>query len=397
MTWQKKVKTAMQNQGMSQKQLAKASGISEASVSYFLRPDSSRRMDVVYRFAKALGVAPEDLLSDKQMAWPEKVKHLMRKRGMNQEQLANASGVSKPSVSYCLHLNRRPDQDIVSRFAQVLGVPPDDLLYDEQMPWQDKTRELMQKQGISQKQMAKACGLSESTVSYSLRSEIDPRMHAIIRFANVLGVSPEDLLSDEQMAWPEKVRTLMRKRGMNQKQLARACGISDSAVSHYLHPKRPKASVAIGLASALDVSSDGLLHDGDTNWRERVKELMRERGMSQRQLARASGISDCSVSYYLHPRRRPKIDVVASFADALGVTPGDLLHDKHLPWQEKVKKLMCEQGMNQRQLAKRSGVSEYSVSHYLHADYGPNTDVIAGFAKALGVTPDYLLGEEKSS
>lgn len=80
MAWQKKIKTAMHSQGMSQKELAEKSGIPEASVSYLLRPDSSRRMDVVYRFAKALGVAPEDLLSDKQMAWPEKVKHLMRKR-----------------------------------------------------------------------------------------------------------------------------------------------------------------------------------------------------------------------------------------------------------------------------------------------------------------------------
>lgn len=70
-----------------------------------------------------------------------------------------------------------------------------------------------------------------------------------------------------------------------------------------------------------------------------------------------------------------------------------------MTWQEKIKSLMAERSINQKQLAQLSGVTESSVSRYLTSERRPRLDIVVNFAKALGVTTDYLLddGEESAS
>ena len=58
----------------------------------------------------------------------------------------------------------------------------------------------------------------------------------------------------------------------------------------------------------------------------------------------------------------------------------------------RVKALMKEQGMTQRELAKRSGLTEASVCKYLSGSRLPHSEAVVLLAKALGTTSDYLLG-----
>ncbi len=65
-----------------------------------------------------------------------------------------------------------------------------------------------------------------------------------------------------------------------------------------------------------------------------------------------------------------------------------------MTWQEKVKELMANQNMNQKQLSQKSGITEASVSRYLKGDRTARMDIIINFAKALGVTTEYFLEED---
>jgi len=58
----------------------------------------------------------------------------------------------------------------------------------------------------------------------------------------------------------------------------------------------------------------------------------------------------------------------------------------------RVKALMKEQGMTQRELARRSGLTEPSVCKYLSGSRLPHSEAVVLLAKALGTTSDYLLG-----
>ena len=65
-----------------------------------------------------------------------------------------------------------------------------------------------------------------------------------------------------------------------------------------------------------------------------------------------------------------------------------------MTWQEKVKQLMQEQNINQKQLSQLSGITEASVSRYLKNERTARIDIIVNFAKALNVTTEYLLNED---
>ena len=68
-----------------------------------------------------------------------------------------------------------------------------------------------------------------------------------------------------------------------------------------------------------------------------------------------------------------------------------------MKWYEKVLKLMEQKGITQKELSKRSGFAESSISRYLHSEKMPRMDVVINFAKALEVDTEYLLDEKEKS
>ena len=64
-------------------------------------------------------------------------------------------------------------------------------------------------------------------------------------------------------------------------------------------------------------------------------------------------------------------------------------------WSDKVKELMTIKNINQKELSRLSGITEASVSRYLTGERTPRMDIIINFAKALGVSVEYLLDEDE--
>lgn len=68
-----------------------------------------------------------------------------------------------------------------------------------------------------------------------------------------------------------------------------------------------------------------------------------------------------------------------------------------MTWQEKVKQLMNNQGINQKKLSQLSGITEASISRYLNGERAARLDIIINFAKALNVTTEYLLNDDEET
>lgn len=60
---------------------------------------------------------------------------------------------------------------------------------------------------------------------------------------------------------------------------------------------------------------------------------------------------------------------------------------------ERVKELMEEKKMSQKQLSELSNISEASICRYLRGNCNVRLDIIANLAKALDVNESYLIGE----
>ena len=61
----------------------------------------------------------------------------------------------------------------------------------------------------------------------------------------------------------------------------------------------------------------------------------------------------------------------------------------------RISELLEKNGLTQRELAEKVGVTEVSMSRYISNDRTPKGPVIANIATALHTTSDYLLGTEE--
>ena len=60
-------------------------------------------------------------------------------------------------------------------------------------------------------------------------------------------------------------------------------------------------------------------------WNEKVLKLMKQKGITQKDLSQMSGIAESSISRYLHSEKMPRFDVVINFAKALDIETEYLL------------------------------------------------------------------------
>ena len=69
----------------------------------------------------------------------------------------------------------------------------------------------------------------------------------------------------------ERIRKLIEKKGISQKELAEKVGCTDAAISHYIKGDRiPRASVLTKIAIALDTTSDYLMEGIPTETRDEL-------------------------------------------------------------------------------------------------------------------------------
>ena len=61
----------------------------------------------------------------------------------------------------------------------------------------------------------------------------------------------------------------------------------------------------------------------------------------------------------------------------------------------RIAELLEKNGLTQREMAEKVGVTEVSMSRYISNDRTPKGPVIANIATALHTTSDYLLGTEE--
>ena len=60
---------------------------------------------------------------------------------------------------------------------------------------------------------------------------------------------------------------------------------------------------------------------------------------------------------------------------------------------ERLKSLLRERGLTQREFATEIGISEITVSRYMHGVRSPSYSTMIAIARYFGVTIEYILGE----
>lgn len=134
----------------------------------------------------------------------------------------------------------------------------------------EKIKARMKEKGLSQNELARRAGLSSSGISTIINGAFEPRMDNLRQIAQVLECQPGDLLDDNEYSpkyvLGNNVRIRRQALKMSQNALAKAAGVSQSAVSEIESidgTKLPNVDTISKIASALECSVDDLLN-GDT-------------------------------------------------------------------------------------------------------------------------------------
>ena len=86
-------------------------------------------------------------------------------------------------------------------------------------------------------------------------------------------------------------------------------------------------------------------------FQNRVKKLMERDGISQRELAAQSGISESSISRYLSGELQPRMDILTNIAKVFGVTSSYLLgEEENLKEVDAFDETMCVVTRNKSKL-----------------------------------------------
>lgn len=87
-------------------------------------------------------------------------------------------------------------------------------------------------------------------------------------------------------------------------------------------------------------------------FKERVKELMIRDGISQKELAKLSGISESSISRYLSGDLKPRMDILTNIAKVFNVSTSYLVgEDEHIVETNAFEETMCVVTRNKTKLS----------------------------------------------
>jgi transcriptional regulator with XRE-family HTH domain len=194
------------------------------------------------------------------------------------------------------------------------------------------------------------------------------------------------------------IRDFRRKRNLSLQELARRAGLSVSYLSEIERGKKqPSLETIDKLATALNISREGFFEHPDAPeprtvaLGDKISLLRREKKMTLAQLAEKAGISSAYLCHIETGRAMPSLSTLKSIAAALGVCTDDLMTASHVGY--KLKKVRCERGLTQSELAKKAGVSPGLIGQIESGRVEPSIKTLEKIASALSLSPCYFVAD----
>lgn len=147
------------------------------------------------------------------------------------------------------------------------------------------------------------------------------------------------------------LKCLLAKNNMTQGQLAKATGMSEATITHYVKGKyTPSQKNLSKIARCLGVSPQSFfdsieeytqyINSTETRFAIRLTSLLKEKNITQEQLAKAIGVSRQTVSYYVNGKQLPMTDIMVKIAKYFDTSVESFIEEKpidiELPYQTKI-------------------------------------------------------------
>lgn len=146
-----------------------------------------------------------------------------------------------------------------------------------------------------------------------------------------------------------------------------------------------------------------------TDFSSRLRQIMDEKNVTCAKLAEHVGLDISTIINYRFGRSEPKVSLLQKLCKALNVSPNYLMSVQSADYDEegatmqkyyktvfqrRLKLAMSNKGMTASELAQITDLPEGAIHNYLVTGTDPVTEKLELLCRALGVTPNWMLGWE---
>ena len=357
-------------------------------------------------------------------SFAQQLRRLRREQRLSQVELARRAGLSIGIIRGYEAGHHHPSRPRIPQLARILGVSEDELARHlapptETSPFGRVLRELRERRGLTQQQLAARSGCTAHVISHYEIARTHPNPENLDAIAAALGVPPHQLSAlaaerspaRQSTAFGRLIREARIARGLTLQELAREAGVPERTLANYetrnIHPQeRHLSRVVASFARALDLAPAEIEESLSrprparvpTDFGHRLRQLRVDRGLTQEQLGARCGCSMYVISHYETGKAYPNPSLLPVLARVLDVEAGELARVLPLlrtgkastPFAKELRRLRSQHGWTQGELARRAGVRRSSISSYEAASKRPSAPALAAFARALGVPPEQL-------
>jgi transcriptional regulator with XRE-family HTH domain len=195
------------------------------------------------------------------------------------------------------------------------------------------------------------------------------------------------------------IRSFRQKRGLSLADLSERSGLSVSYLSEIERGKKqPSLDTLEKLSTALNISKQGFFTESPTSpsvlaTGEKIILLRQKKNLSQTQLAEKAGISTTYLCQIERGHVIPSLDTLKALAEALGVSPQDLMGTpSHVGYR--IKKVRQERCITQAELAHRAQVSTGLIGQIESGKVEPSIKTLEKIAAAFSLSPCYFIASD---
>lgn len=284
----------------------------------------------------------------------EKIAEQRKRKGITQQELADALNISRSTLAGYEAENKKPSYKVLVRMAEYFGVTVDYLLRSTDT--QDfgicdsgnTIKELRTEAGMTQEELGMLLNVQNAAVSKYESGKVPLTGETLLKLSKIFNVSTDYLLGlakGGNTMLGKRINELRKSSGMTQEEFGKKLGVIKQTVSSWENDlSEPNHASTIAIAKLFGVTTDYLLGaEGDTMGTEEtineitqrvgrnIRSIREQAGLSQREFAEGFGVSAGAVGMWETGRREPDINMLIQISHFGGTNLDDLVMKELTP------------------------------------------------------------------
>lgn len=414
---------------LTQQQLADIVGTTQQNIAFWETGRQRPKQPSLIKLANYFNVSIDYLLVGKAQAeeklsvFPERLKQLRVEAKLTQQQMAEAFNIKQPTYAQWETGRTKPKGETLEKFADFFNVSTDYLLGKTQPKkelsvFPERLRQLRAESDLTQRELARSLDISQQSINSWENGERKPKIEAITNIAEYFNVSPKYLIGEtnnreietiELEAEDKLFKATIKDLDLTPEQKEEF----KESVYHFILRKK-------AIYESDDLKEESNNKDNTSTFSKRLRELRKENGLSQEEIANSLSVSQQSYARWESGSHALTLDALKWVSNYFDVTIAYLVGETNVrqftddkqevykvpqeearaleldntantTFGERLRQVRELTGLTQIEMAEALNISQPAYVEWEKGRTQPTPDKFPLIAKVLNTSIDYLL------